>query len=177
MRIMLGTALNMLSVIALSVIAIPGTARGQGTPATEVRWANDKQRSAGDSLHAASAAAAVKHFRDALARGDSAAALALLAPDVIVIESGDVETRDEYRLHHLPADIEFARAVPSVDTHVSVAVQGDVAWVSTTSTTQGQFKGRAINAAGAELVVLSRRDGASPWQIRAIHWSSHRRTP
>ena len=153
------------------------TARGQESPRTGIQAVSDKQRRLADSSDAATAIAAVKRFREALARGDSVAAVALLAPDAIILESGDVETRDEYRLHHLPADIEFARAIRSTDTLVSVAVQGDVAWVSSTSIAQGQFKGRAINAAGAELVVLSRRGKASAWEIRAIHWSSHRRTP
>jgi ketosteroid isomerase-like protein len=126
----------------------------------------------GDS---ASAVAAVDQFRGALGRGDSATVLAMLAPDAVVLESGDVETRTEYRQHHLPADIEYARAIPGTHTLASVVVHGDAAWVSSTTVTQGQMKGRAVNSAGAELIVLSRRDAQSPWQIRAIHWSSRRR--
>ena len=57
--------------------------------------------------------ATVTAFHAALAAGDSAAALALLAPDAVVLESGEVETRAEYAAHHLAADIEFSRAVPS----------------------------------------------------------------
>ncbi len=124
----------------------------------------------------ASAVAAVERFRAALTAGDSATALSVLAPDAIILESGDVETRAEYRSHHLPADIEYARAIPGAHTLKSVVIHGDAAWVSSTSITQGRMKDRAINSAGAELIVLSRRDKQSPWQIRAIHWSSHRRT-
>ncbi|MDQ6636022.1 MAG: nuclear transport factor 2 family protein [Gemmatimonadota bacterium] len=124
----------------------------------------------------ASAVAALEGFRAALAGGDSTAALALLSPDAIILESGDVESRAEYRSDHLPADIEFARAIPGTHSLKSVVVHGDVAWVSSTSITQGRIKDRVINSAGAELIVLSRRDKESPWQIRAIHWSSHRRT-
>lgn len=124
----------------------------------------------GDS---AAVAAVIDRFQRALADGDSAAALSLLAPDVVILESGGMETRDDYRAHHLPADIEFARAVRSASAPVRVVVQGDAAWAVSTSTTQGDFRGRAINSAGAQLVVLSRE--ADGWKIRAIHWSSRSR--
>lgn len=125
----------------------------------------------GDS---ADAVAVVDAFHRALAAGDSLAALAFLAPDVVILESGGAETRDEYRSHHLPGDIAFARAVPSRREALAVTVQGDVAWVTATSTTQGQFRDRQINSAGAELVVLT-RSGSGKWMIRAIHWSSRAR--
>lgn len=116
---------------------------------------------------------AVQRFHDALARGDSAAAAALLAEDAVVLEAGEIESRSEYQAHHLPADIQFAAAVPSKSGPFRVVVAGDVAWVSSTSDLVGTFDGRAINSIGAELVVLSRTPGG--WKIRAIHWSSRRR--
>ena len=123
-----------------------------------------------DSAHVV---ATVEAFHAALAGGDSAAALTLLAPDAIVLESGARETRDEYRAHHLPADIEFARTVESIAANMNVTIIGDVAWVSSSSTTRGTFRGRAVDATGAELMVLARSD--SVWVIRAIHWSSRAR--
>ncbi|HEX8317958.1 nuclear transport factor 2 family protein [Longimicrobium sp.] len=118
-------------------------------------------------------AATVARFHQALEAGDSAAVLALLAPDAVILESGGVEDVAEYRGHHLPADIEFARAVQSTRTPVQVRVQGDVAWASATSVAQGQFRGRAVAATGAELMVLART--ADGWRITAIHWSSRTR--
>ncbi|MGH7679846.1 MAG: YybH family protein [Gemmatimonadaceae bacterium] len=117
--------------------------------------------------------AVVRRYQAALATGDSAAALSLLAPDAVVLESGGVETREDYRAHHLPADIAFARAVPSERSDLRVAIRGDVGWVSSTSTTRGEFRGRQINSRGAELMVLSRESDG--WKIRAIHWSSRSR--
>ena len=117
--------------------------------------------------------AVVARFHEALATGDSARALAVLALDVMILESGSIETRDEYRAHHLPADIQFARAVPSTRTVTRVTVQGDVAWLVSSSVTQGQNNGRAVNSAGAELVVLRRT--TLGWQISAVHWSSRSR--
>src|SRR5688572_19089129 len=121
-------------------------------------------------------AAVVARYHRALEEGDSATALSLLAPDATILESGGMESRAEYRSHHLSSDIEFARAVPSRQSALHVTVRGDVAWVRSTSISEGQFRGRTINAAGAELMVLSREvDG---WRIRAIHWSSRtRRSP
>lgn len=138
--------------------------------------AQEPPRVALASPDSAAAVATVDRFRAALARGDSAAVLAELAPDAIILESGAMETRAEYRRHHLPADIEYARAIPGTHALARAVVNGNSAWVSSTSITRGRVKGRAINSAGAELIVLSRPDGRSPWQIRAIHWSSHRRT-
>lgn len=124
----------------------------------------------------AAVARIVARFRDAISAGDSATALSLLSPDVLVLESGDVETFAQYRKQHLGADIAFARAVPGVQSALLVRVAGSAAWVTSTSVTQGTFQGRAINSAGAELMVLTRPTPAAPWLIRAIHWSSHKRT-
>ena len=116
--------------------------------------------------------AAVARYQSALRTGDSSAALSMLARDVIVLESGDVESFVEYRAHRLAADMSFAQAIPSTRANVRAVVRGDVAWVSSTTQTRGEFRGRQINSSGAELMVLSREpDG---WKIRAIHWSSKR---
>ena len=115
----------------------------------------------------------IERFHQALADGDRAAALALLDAKAIVLESGGSETRAEYEAHHLKSDIDFARAVKSVRAPGAVAVSGDVAWAWSTSTTQGEFRGKPVNSAGAELMVLRRDRDA--WRIVAIHWSSRKR--
>jgi len=120
-------------------------------------------------------AATIVRFHGALAAGDSAAALAILAPDAVVLESGSIETGEEYRTQHLPSDIAFARAVVAERGPLRVRVQGDVAWAISASTTVGTFRDRPINSSGAELVVLTR--SADGWRIRAIHWSSRQRRP
>jgi ketosteroid isomerase-like protein len=112
----------------------------------------------------------VAGFHAALASGDSVGALSLLSENVLILESGGMETRSDYRAHHLPADIGYARAVPSDRTVEQITVRGDVAWVVATSRTQGTYRERTVNSAGAELMVLARE--SSGWRIRAIHWSS-----
>jgi ketosteroid isomerase-like protein len=115
--------------------------------------------------------AVVDSFHRALQRGDSSAVLALLAADVVILESGGAETRDEYRSHHLRADGEFLRAVRTKRGPIRVAREGSAAWASSVSEIAGSFKGRRVDSEGAELLVLSQDAGG--WRIRATHWSSH----
>jgi ketosteroid isomerase-like protein len=122
----------------------------------------------------AAVAAVVVKFHAALAAGDSAAALALLDDDATILESGGVETRVEYRSHHLQSDIRYEQAVKIDRGPIRVRIHGDVAWTAATSTAQGEMNGRAVNSRSAELMVLIRSPGGG-WKISAIHWSSQRR--
>ena len=121
---------------------------------------------------AASVRATVDGFHEALSRGDGAAAMKFLASDAVIMEGGGIETRAEYESHHLAADMEFAKAIPSTRSNVSVQINGDTAWLMSASRTEGTFKDKPVNSRGAELMVLAKTpDG---WKIRAIHWSSQR---
>lgn len=132
------------------------------------------------SSDSAAVAAVVRQFHGALAAGDSASAANLLAADAIILESGEEESRAAYVGHHLREDIDFARAVRSESGPIRVSTRGDVAWASGISSTQGDFNGRAVNSVAAELMILSRQPVGggkrTVWKIRAVHWSSHRRT-
>ncbi len=124
----------------------------------------------GDSAAVVAVAAA---FHAKLAAGDSIGVMALLAPDAMILEAGGIETRHEYQDHHLPGDIAYAAAVPSVRTVRHVNVRGDMAWIASTSVTTGTFKERAINSSGAELMVLMRQ--GKDWLVSGVHWSSRAR--
>ena len=126
--------------------------------------------SPGDSAEVAGVVAA---FDRALEAGDTATVLSLLAPDAVILESGSVESREEYRSHHLAGDIAFARAVRRTQGPVRVVVRGDAAWASSTGGAQGTYRERAVNSTSAELMVLTRE--SSGWRIRAVHWSSRTR--
>lgn len=117
-----------------------------------------------------SVVAVVDAYHSALVAGDSTAALALLADDVSILESGGLEDKEHYRSGHLAGDMRFAAAVPRERSEIEVIVAGDVAWAWSTNRAQGRIGEREIDSLGAELMVLSRA-GAS-WVIRAIHWSS-----
>ena len=117
-----------------------------------------------------SPAAVVRAFHDALRTGDVARVQQLLAPDAVILEGGQVGSREEDLRHHLAADIAFAKAVPSRPLTSRTTVDGATAWVASTSVSEGSFQDRRIDARGAELIVLTRT--ASSWRIRAVHWSS-----
>ena len=116
-------------------------------------------------------ATTVAAFHDALAKGDRKAALALLAPDVQILETGHRETREEYEKRHLDSDIDFAKAVPSTRGALVVRQEGNVAWTTSAGRSKGTIRGRNIDAENAELMVLAKTEDG--WRIRAIHWSSH----
>ncbi len=116
--------------------------------------------------------AAVEKFHAALRKGDANAAMELLAPDAIILESGSAETRAEYEEHHLAEDIVFSRAVPSTRSTIAVHIEGNGAWITSTSIVRGNFNGREVNSAGTELMVLTKSPAG--WRIRAIHWSNRK---
>ncbi len=121
---------------------------------------------------AGGAAAAVDSFHAALRRGDSKAALALVADDALVFEEGRAErSKAEYAATHAEADAAFSRAVPSVRSRRTGHSIGDLAWVASESRTRGRFEGRDIDRIMVETMVL-RRDPAGAWKIVHIHWSS-----
>lgn len=122
---------------------------------------------------ASAVAATVARFHAAVSAGDAPTALSLLADDAVILEAGALETLEEYRKHHLAADMAFARAVGTTRRPARVTVHGDVAWAASTSEALGTFDGRPVDALGAELIVLTRT--GSGWRIRAVHWSSRRR--
>jgi len=122
------------------------------------------------SADSASAVAAVGRYHEALRTGDRAAALSMLDSSAVILESGELESRQEYIDHHLAADMAFAKAVASRREVNAVMVRGSMAWVASTSRSTGTFRDRPIDSDGAELMVLSR--GSRGWKIAAIHWSS-----
>jgi ketosteroid isomerase-like protein len=128
---------------------------------------------AADSLpvSARGAAATVDAFHTALRRGDTKAAASLLADDALIFEGGGVErSKAEYMAHHLPADAEFSKSVPSVMTRRSGGSNGMLAWVASEGRTTGTFRDKPLDRVTAETMLL-RRVGRG-WKITHIHWSS-----
>ena len=123
------------------------------------------------AAEATDAAAAVDAFHVALKAGDTAVALALMAPDVMIFEEGGAErSRDEYASHHLGSDAAFAAASEATVTRRSGWADGDIAWITSEGRTTGEFNGRAVNRLTTETMVLKRH--ADGWRIHHIHWSS-----
>lgn len=130
---------------------------------------------AADSVRGA-VVAAVRGFKEALARGDSAAALARLHPGAVIHESGHAETRSEYRSGHLGADMEFLGAMDTETTREEVVLGDDQALYLSEYRMTGSIGGDSLRLRGVETMVLvpAGEDAASggEWQIRHIHWSS-----
>jgi ketosteroid isomerase-like protein len=148
----------LLLLIALGALA-PADARAQQEPTRS------------DSARAVEA---VEAFRAALARGDSAAVAAQLLSEAVVLESGGIETKCEYLGHHFHADHAFLENMTREVEHRDVRIEGNAAWVSTTSRMTGSYDGRALDLSSAELIVLRRRRPAG-WRVAAVHWSSRSR--
>ena len=120
--------------------------------------------------------AVVNAFHAALKSGNAVGVMRLLAADALLLETGAIETRAEYEKNHLPADLEFEKAIPAARGPSRVTVTGDAAWAITTTEYKGTFQGKPLDMIGVELMVLS-RDSAASWRIRTIHWSGRSRRP
>ncbi len=117
------------------------------------------------------AAAVVDRFHAALHKGDGKGALALMASDALIYESGHVEQgRAEYEAVHLAADMDYSRGVKEVVSARTGHASGNFAWVSSEGRTSGTFEGKPVDRATTETMVLRRIAGR--WRITHIHWSS-----
>lgn len=114
----------------------------------------------------------IEAFYGAIKKGDATAAMSVVAPDAVFLESGKLETRAEYETNHLPADIEFESEVTGKRGPVQVTFDGNTAWVIAMTEYNGKFQGGPVSFISAQLVVLTRDSGK--WMIRSIHWSSRR---
>lgn len=150
-----------LGIVALA-LAGPGTAHGpakQPVPSSKVEASAQEPERIVDAFHAA------------LARGDTAGALALLADDAVIYESGGVERgKAEYASHHLAADAAFAKVVPNQVIRRSGAADGAVAWILTEGRTTGSYRDRPVDRITTETAMLRRIAGT--WRITHFHWSS-----
>ena len=105
--------------------------------------------------------------------GDRAAAMSHIAEDAVFVESGRLETREEYEKNHLPADISFEKQVSGKRGEWKITIEDNTAWAIATTDYDGIFDGAPVAFTSAQLAVLS-RDGDA-WRIRSIHWSWRRR--
>jgi ketosteroid isomerase-like protein len=123
----------------------------------------------------AEVAAVLESFYGAIKRGDANAAMSVIAPDAMFIESGRLETRAQYEANHLPLDIDFEKQVDGKRDPLRITFKDDAAWVIATTTYDGKFEGAPVRFISAQLMVLSK--DADAWKIRSIHWSSRPLVP
>ncbi|MEO8673411.1 MAG: c-type cytochrome [Tahibacter sp.] len=119
--------------------------------------------------------AVVDRFQRLLKSGDTQAAVELLDPQVRIFETGYVEqTRDEYAGHHLGADAAFLKNATIAQKSRSGGAVGDLAWVGSESRLTTTEKGKPVDSASTETMILKK--SADGWRIVHIHWSSHPNT-
>jgi ketosteroid isomerase-like protein len=108
-------------------------------------------------------------FKEALASGDSTAALGYLHDDVLILEGGRAETKQQYRSGHLAADIRYASSVKSETVRDGVTIHGDVAlYTQSYRVTGTSSRGAPIDRTSSEAMVLVRTPAG--WRIRNVHW-------
>ena len=111
-----------------------------------------------------------KQFHKALSEANAETVMSLLADDVLILEGGRIErSADEYRAHHLQADMQFSSAVSTKTIEHHVRVHGNTAVSISRSHTSGNYKGRDIDRTGNETLFLTLINGQ--WKISHIHWS------
>ncbi len=127
----------------------------------------------GQHYHAddeAEVSSAANQFTAAIAAEDRSALESILSPDALILESGGIQTREEYFGHHFGADAEFLAAMTREPLDRTIHIKGDVAWVASVTRLRGTFRERDLDLDSAELLVLRRTPEG--WRIAAVHWSS-----
>ena len=112
-------------------------------------------------------------FSAALVAGDQAAVAQLVNPDVLIFESGNVESsRAEYEGDHMLADMAFLAALEvELISRKVIELGNNGAVVSSRSRLFGHYKDRDIDVLSTETLVLKKTNGK--WRIVHIHWSSN----
>lgn len=113
--------------------------------------------------------AAIESFYAAMKKGDPKAAMAMIAPDAMFVESGRRETRQQYEESHLPADIDFEKDNTGKRGPWTIKVNGDTAWGIASTT----YDAATVPFVSTQLAVVTRGEDGK-WLIRSIHWSSMR---
>ncbi len=131
------------------------------------------QKSGSDQLNRADSEKVLQvleDFREAIISNNSDKASRLLTDDARILESGGVETKEEYLSHHFHSDGKFLSAMESEQLSRHTNTKGNTAWVSTLSRMSGTYNQSDIRINSAELAVLVKTEEG--WKISALHWSS-----
>jgi|AntRauTorcE11897_2_1112592.scaffolds.fasta_scaffold07706_4 ketosteroid isomerase-like protein len=128
--------------------------------------ADKKMHAAGDE----EVVQVLEDFRMAIINNDQEKASELLAEDARILESGGIETKEEYLSHHFHSDGKFLSAMEREVKSQKVKSNENTAWVSTVSHMSGSYNDREISVNSAELAVLVKTDEG--WKISSVHWSS-----
>lgn len=115
---------------------------------------------------------AVDGYHKALALGDTAQVLSLLARDLVVFEFGIIDpTVEAYSFQHLPFDEDMAAASTWTLLTRQVGGDGDTRFVLSSYQVNGvDAVGAVVNYKVFESAIVSRISGR--WRISHLHWST-----
>ena len=116
------------------------------------------------------AEAVAEAFHAALQKGDRAAVLALLAPDVSISEGSQVQSRAAYASGHLGEDIAFLHGARITPVSLASMPMGDTAMVGSESDITTTTDGKSSTLRSREMLNL--RKVGKQWEIVAIQWQS-----
>ena len=120
---------------------------------------------------AAVAVAQTDAFQRALATGDEASVGNLLAPEVLIYESGGQESsREEYMSHHMKGDMAFLAKSQMQVIERKHGASGGLAWVATRSRITGVHRDKPVDIYSTESLVFERKPEG--WRIVHVQWSS-----
>lgn len=115
--------------------------------------------------------AIAKALHAAISGGDANKVQALLDPNVLILEGGNVErSRAEYAAHHLASDLKFMQSVSYKLERQRGDTTGNLAWVVSEARLTGVREGKPVDLVSTETLVLKKSNGG--WKIVHIHWSS-----
>lgn len=113
-------------------------------------------------------------FHEAMRLRDRTKVLSMLAPDLVVFETGYLQaTRDDYVKSNLDDDTAFASATVYRPLSRGVIGSGDSMTVLTKASIQGVVGGQSIDLVQSETMILRRIQAT--WEIVHLHWSAHTR--
>ena len=163
--------------ICISVLAIGGaaTAFAQTTAPPAAHVHHPQPAASAPQLDIAPAAqpavVVVERFGKALAAGDFKMVETLLAPDVLILETGGAErNRAEYMDHHAISDAKFLKDTHNQLKRRTARMASDLVWVGSESELHASKGGKPVTLLSTETMVL-KKTGAD-WRIVHIHWSS-----
>ena len=115
-----------------------------------------------------------ERLHEALNDGNKDDIFEVLAPDVLIYESGGVESsREEYASHHMHSDMRFMASMTREVISRKVTQEGGLAVVTTQSRISGSYDGKDLDLNSTETLMMTKKENG--WQISHIHWSSKER--
>jgi len=113
-------------------------------------------------------------FHEAMRSLNRAQILSMLAPDLVVFETGYLKaTRDEYVKTNLSDDADFASVTDYRPLSRGVIGSGEQVVVLTKASIQGIFGDQRVDLEQSETMILRRTP--TNWEIVHLHWSAHPR--